>query len=201
MKCKTCGCSEEDHRMKPRQPCEKFIPEDNLKVIKTGRETYSFAEKEKKGIWCGICKEKWEDCKGHIEEKKGCGNIFKHGKQGQQVGCVKGNLCPSCSNQSPPGSKEDKKSSGELASELASGDKTLSDFVYQLGGNPPEIQAKYVKDFITQAMEEEVWEYCFHCSSFECNKKSHYKIKLILRSRFIKLAGKRLIKLEGRKRK
>ena len=35
--------------------------------------------------------------KDRIDElKKGCGNIFKHGKDGEQVGCEKKDLCPNC---------------------------------------------------------------------------------------------------------
>ena len=40
---------------------------------------------------------KLKTLKDRIEElKKGCGNIFKHGKDGEQVGCEKKDLCPNC---------------------------------------------------------------------------------------------------------
>ena len=43
---------------------------------------------------------KLKTLKDRIEElKKGCGNIFKHGKDGEQVGCEKKDLCPNCNRK------------------------------------------------------------------------------------------------------
>jgi len=59
------------------------------------------------------------------------------------------------------------------------------------------IRASRVEEFLRSLREEETWDYCERCKSFECHSVSHYKIVLINRNRLIRLAGDKLTSLTG----
>ena len=165
------------------KPCEKFIPSEGnfVKALDSSvKKLLKLKEKKgclgisKSGIKCGYG-DACEDCKKRLKgwikewkkEKKGCGTI-NHTPNG---------LCPSCSkseglndstlekdnlfemlpsdNQSPQTSTLSKdNSSGGLASELASGDITLSSkekiMLTNEGKQEGCYPSKDVKDFIAK---------------------------------------------------
>jgi len=82
-----------NHREKQQEILSQLSYEE-----RSGEHTFSMCQCGRQGSRSSDCSKCLrEEAKAHKEEvKKGCGNIFKHGKEGEQVGCVIGELCPTC---------------------------------------------------------------------------------------------------------
>lgn len=173
MKCKTCGKDKGKHYTESfycgLYSNQKFQAEDEI-ILKADDNKFRYINKAGDVMEVEI-------------QQKGCGKIY-YLKKNISIYCHEDSLCPSCSNQSltlaskkvdtnssedglipngeqnPPSgdnqSPSKESGGGKAIAPLVSSaaTKTLSDFVYQLGNNPPEIQAKYVRDFIKDLKEE-----------------------------------------------
>jgi len=205
-KCKNCGRIEEEHSK--TKSCYMLYGTDLQSVLPQLKfvpiEDYFLGKP--KGIYCGICKEKWENCKGHVIEKKGCGKLYGHHLEENKVystcGATEDHLCPSCSHQSPQTKPTGQKSginvdggSQNRHSKVKTGDtqtlsdkrlfvhaKTLKDGKRGITWGGWVLPDYHVKNFIAQETKV-IQDYKLGIISFE----------LMMRIRE-KLAGSKLIK-------
>ena len=140
--------------------------------------------------------------------QEGCGkdypsplfNIRREVDGGEFIKCRKGYLCPLCSPQSPRFSNAKDNSSGELASELDSGDNSPRK------GSALALKSEDTKTLSSKIVEADNVTYD---NGFFWEEDVKDFIKKVLDiglletqiDRIKNLAGKHLIKLEGRKRK
>ena len=151
--CKNCGRIEQQHESlevggrKYKSRCKKFESE---KFKHTIVDAKVLNKKNFKKI-----------LKDGIEDKKGCGNVFRHGKQGQQICCTKRELCPMCKAQNHSQQENHSKGNSIFCQKKPADTFILSEKIFESDEqdldtdiyNMSVIPTKDVKEFIKRLKE------------------------------------------------
>ena len=173
-KCKTCGVLEyKGYEYRHSEWCNKFQPEDErCKIIKVENEQH---------IWRQYCETHNKEFHTFLDNPKSCPSCSPEEKSHGKV------LSPPSGDQSPQAVSGIRDASLPTGAPSPEGTFNLSDKIFEIDNWNKGVLDKHVKEFIRRLKEVDIWK--DGRTGFMCiNKKD-----------FNKLAGPKLIKLEGGK--